>query len=72
MKTIKELFGERGLTMKAAARLGIPYDTISSHFQGKRTIGVKAALRYEALLGIPRWELRPDLWEAPDSKEAGA
>lgn len=65
MKTLKEIFWEHGFTGKAASRLGIPYETISKHFRGKRSIGVKSVLRYEALLGIPRWELRPDLWPAP-------
>ena len=28
-------------------------------------IPAEAVLHYEAILGIPRWMMRPDLWEAP-------
>ena len=71
MKNLKEIFRAHGLTASDAAKLGIPYDTIAKHCQGKRTIGVKAALRYEKVLGIPRWELRPDLWEPPTTEAGG-
>ena len=54
-----------------AAEKGISYNTIAKHIQGKRNIGVRAALRYEKLLGIPRWELRPDLWDPPETAMAG-
>ena len=52
----------RGLSCKAVAKTGLRYQTVWLHFHGLRNIGVKSALRYEAVLGIPRSELRPDLW----------
>ena len=65
MKTFKEIFSRYGMTAREAAKLGIPYDTLCKHIQGTRKVGVKAAIRYEKLLGIPRWETRPDLWAKP-------
>ena len=70
MKNIKDIFSEYGFTAKKAAMAGLSYDTIAKHFQGKRNVGVRAALRYEKLLGIPRWELRPDLWDPPAKAQA--
>jgi plasmid maintenance system antidote protein VapI len=71
MKTLKQIFLEHGWTPMRAAETGISYNTIAKHIQGKRNIGVRAALKYEKLLGIPRWELRPDLWDPPEAVNAG-
>lgn len=63
METIlKRKFLERGLKPRDAARAGCSYNTLMGHLHGTRKISAESALRYEALLGIPRWELRPDLW----------
>ena len=65
MKTFREIFSRLGISAREAARRGIPYDTLCKHLQGAREVGPKAALRYEKVLGIPRWEMRPDLWSKP-------
>ena len=69
MNTLKLALERRGFSMSDAARKGIPLATIAKHCNGEREIGLKAVLRYENLLGIPRSELRPDLW--PPEAEAG-
>ena len=69
MKYLKLALERRGLSMSDAARKGIPLSTIAKHCNGERELGLKAVLRYERLLGIPRSELRPDLW--PPEGEAG-
>lgn len=59
----QELF-ERGITrMDAAKASGFSYATIHMHYSGKRTISADSAIIYEKTLGIPRKELRPDLWQ---------
>ncbi len=62
MNTLKKAFERRGLTCIEAARLGAPYQTLYKQYRGDRNVGVQSALLYEQLLGIPRSELRPDLW----------
>lgn len=59
---LKEAFSARGLSCRDAARLGLKYPTVWVHLHGKRNIGPRSALLYESVLGIPRSELRPDLW----------
>lgn len=67
MKTFRELFEERGLTPTKAAKVtGMPSVTIASHYYGVRKISPESAIKYEKLLGIPRWETRPDLWNKPE------
>lgn len=69
MNMLKLALERRGLTVADVARqaaiAGIPLTTFYKHCSGKRTLGEKAVLRYERLLGIPRYELRPDLWPWP-------
>lgn len=62
MNNLKEALERRGLTCALAARLGAPYQTIYKQYKGDRNVGVRSALLYESVLGIPRSELRPDLW----------
>ena len=62
MNTLKNALKKRGISMCEASRKGIPLTTIVKHCNGNRQIGVMATLRYEELLGIPRSELRPDIW----------
>lgn len=61
---------KRGLRIADASRMsGIPYVTIAQHVRGTRGISAVQAIKYELLLGIPRSELRPDLW--PPDPAAG-
>ena len=62
MNNLKEALERRCLTWALAARLGAPYQTIYKQYKGDRNVGVRSALLYESVLGIPRSELRPDLW----------
>lgn len=62
MKSIKQIFEERGLTLAAAAKRGVPYHALQKQLKGVRNVGVKSAILYEEKLGIPRSELRPDIW----------
>lgn len=61
MNILKEALDRRGLTCPEAARRGVPYHNIFKQYKGERGVGVKSALLYEAVLGIPRSELRPDM-----------
>lgn len=71
MKTHRTLLGQaldlRGISINDAAKMsGIRYDTIWGHCQGRRSVSAEMALRYESTLQIPRWEIRPDLWQADE------
>ena len=70
MNTLAQAFQVRGLSCREAAKAGLRYQTVWLHFHGLRNIGVKSALRYEAVLGIPRSELRPDLWPPTEAAPA--
>lgn len=62
MNTLKIALDQRGMTCREAARLGVPYHNIFKQYNGLRGVGPQSALLYERILGIPRSELRPDLW----------
>ena len=71
MNTLQLALKRRSMTMTEASKKGIPLSTITKHCNGMRELGLKAVLRYETLLGIPRSELRPDLWPPQvDAKES--
>lgn len=42
--------------------MGVPFHNIYKQYKGERGVGPNSALLYERILGIPRSELRPDLW----------
>ena len=58
----KQIFDKYGQSPKTAQEKGLNYGSVYSHYSGYRTVTAEAALVYERVLGIPRWELRPDLW----------
>lgn len=67
---LNDILRKRGLRIADASRVsGIPYVTIAQHVRGTRGISAVQAIKYERLLGIPRSELRPDLW--PPDPTAG-
>ena len=49
--------------------MGVPFHNIYKQYKGERGVGPNSALLYERILGIPRSELRPDLWP-PDALTA--
>lgn len=60
---LKKAMDERGIPRKDAYKLtGLDPSTASQHYRGVRAISATDALLYEKCLGIPRYELRPDLW----------
>lgn len=71
MNTIALLIKQKGLNLaEVARRTGIGYYSVWRHCNGTRSISAKDAIRYEEGLGIPRSELRPDLWTpATESKK---
>lgn len=71
MKThFEEIFSARGWAVAEVYRkYGIPHMTLRQHIKGTRSISAEQALKYERILGIPRSELRPDLW--PPDPAAG-
>lgn len=68
--TLKIAMDKRGQPLSSALKIdGVCYSTFRRHYKGLRSISAKDAIKYEKLLGIPRYELRPDLWAEPVSKE---
>ena len=62
-----QAFERRGLSISEASEIsGIGYDVIWKHCKGMRSVSAEMAVRYESTLQIPRWEIRPDLWQADD------
>lgn len=70
MNALKEALDRRGLTCPEAARRGVPYHNLIKQYKGTRGVGPKSAILYEKVLGIPRSELRPDLWPYEDTTNA--
>lgn len=69
MNRLKLALQSRGLTPSEAAKTGLSLTTVQKHYYGSREVGPMYALKYERILGIPRSELRPDLWP-PDGLTA--
>lgn len=65
MNRLKIALDKRGLTYLEASKMGVPYHNIQKQYRGMRSVGPKSAMLYEQVLGIPRSELRPDLWPPP-------
>lgn len=62
MNTLKEALDSRGITPNQASKLGLNYSTVLKTYKGLRSVTPAYAIRYELILGIPRSELRPDMW----------
>jgi plasmid maintenance system antidote protein VapI len=64
MKTIlDEKLSAMGLSTKAAAdKMGKAYSIVFRHRRGERNVTAVYAVLYEKYLGIPREELRPDIF----------
>ncbi len=62
MNKFKFALESRGISPSDASAKGIPLATVQKHYYGSRNVGIKSVLKYEDILGIPRSELRPDLW----------
>lgn len=78
MNKFKLALKERGLSPADVAQKGALLTTVQKHFYGSRNVGPASAILYEQILGIPRSELRPDLWPptaapatSPSSEEGG-
>ena len=59
-----------GLTGEAFAQgAGVSMVTFRAYRRGYRVMSPEVAIRAEQKLGIPRHELRPDLWPPPQPEE---
>lgn len=59
-----------GLTPnEVAAAAGICANAVYRYLAGSRKIGFRNALKINAALGIPLWEMRPDIWKRPDAEK---
>lgn len=66
---LKIAMDKRGLQPRVLRKMpGIHYTYSLRHYRGERKISANHALIYEKNLGIPRYELRPDLWDAPQGE----
>ena len=73
---LKKSFDCRGWLVSVVSReAGLPYTTLWQHYTGRRKITAEQAMKYERVLGIPRSELRPDIWPpteaAPTTRSGG-
>lgn len=70
---VQEAFVRRGLTPIEAHKSGMPYQSVYRQYRGQRKPSGEYAILYEKILGIPRSEIRPDLWPPtpPLSAESG-
>ena len=62
MKSLKDVLHKYGLTCNTASKRGVNYQTLYKQLRGVRPVGAKTAMRYHTILGIPLYELRPDIW----------
>ena len=62
MENLQDVLNKYGLTCNTASKRGVNYQTLYKQLKGLRTVGAKTAMRYHKILGIPLYELRPDLW----------
>ena len=62
MKSLKDVLHKYGLTCNTASKRGVNYQTLYKQLRGLRPVGAKTAMRYHTMLGIPLYELRPDIW----------
>ena len=62
MKSLQDVLRKYGLTCNTASKRGVNYQTLYKQLRGLRPVGAKTAMRYHTMLGIPLYELRPDIW----------
>lgn len=63
MSLLKDAFDRRGLKCKDLCnKPGLNYTCAYRHYNGMAEISPEYAIKYEDIFGIPRSELRPDLW----------
>ena len=67
---VKISLDEAGLSPLEASRKGMPYQSVYRQYRGQRKPSAEFALLYERILGIPRWKIRPDIWNVPTPTEA--
>ena len=67
MNNIKNALDSRGISVRDAAKAGIPYMSVYKQYKGERNPSGRFALMYERCLGIPRSEIRPDLWSPEEN-----
>lgn len=60
----------RGLTPNILAHMGMPYQTVYKQYHGFREVTPEYAMRYESMAGIPKREIRPDIWTDENLSEA--
>ena len=56
--------------MKVTPFLKKSFDCRGQHYTGRRKVTAEQAMKYERVLGIPRSELRPDLWPPTEAAPA--
>jgi predicted transcriptional regulator len=62
---------ERGLSCAELAKaLDIAETTLRSYENGHRAVSAESAVEFENRIGVPRWKLRDDLWDAPADERA--
>lgn len=59
-----------GLTPMEAHKRGMPYQSVYRQYHGQRKPSGEYALLYEKFLGIPRNEIRPDIWPPEPARES--
>lgn len=66
---LKKAFDRRGFPRsKLCGVEGLDYSYAYKQYMGQRGLSARYAIVYERLFGIPRSELRPDLWPPDENK----
>lgn len=63
MTGIEKLINHFGSQVKVAQNLNITRQTVNGWVKGRNRIPAEKVVLIEKLTGIPRRELRPDLWD---------
>lgn len=69
---IRQAKADKGSQAKLAAVLGVSQQQVWYLLHEAKRPSADMALKIEAALGVPRSDLRPDLWPAPVQSEGAA
>lgn len=69
MHLVSDIIKDAGGVTKIAVELGVPVATVSS-WGLRNQVPATRVLDFERITGVPRHEIRPDIYPAPQSDEA--
>lgn len=69
MQSVSDIIKTTGGVTKIACELGVPVATVSS-WGLRNQVPATRVLDFERITGVPRHEIRPDIYPSPQSDEA--